>query len=63
MKTYEVTIWGKDWMKTHHLITEYQVSDSVIVLRSKKEGLPYFETGYSIHAITGWAAKEEIRHS
>lgn len=72
MRTYEVTLWGtknlphapnQPWMQTHNLITEYQVTDSVLVLRTKMEGVPYFEKGYTIHAIEGWEAKEEVKHS
>lgn len=68
MTTYEVTVFGTDtfgnsWAQTHNLITEHIVGADVLLLRTAMEGVPYFEKGYSLHAIDGWEAKEEVRAS
>ena len=59
MKTYEVTVVSDNWIKTHTAVTDIELHEGVLILRTKIPAAPYFEIGYNVAKLVSWDTKEQ----
>lgn len=59
-KTYEVTVFGKDWEHSYHRINGIRVAEGCLLLTSDRPGQPYKAYGHPLSSFLSWDINEEM---